>query len=73
MFCTGEGYAMALTVQGKACSCAREVRVEAHEVEAVLGHVPAPPCNAESCRWFNRHWLAASISGKLLCVCCMLW
>ena len=56
-------------LQGKARSCARDVGVNPHEVEAVLGHVP-PQVDVsrgplEAAQWFNSRWLAALLQGEL--------
>lgn len=57
-------------LQGKARSCAKEVGVEPHEVEAVLGN--APPSTRlsdgqlEAAQWFHKRWLGAQLQGRPL-------
>lgn len=54
-------------MQGKARQCAEEVRLQGHEVDAVLAHPPPllelDRAKLANAKWFNKRWLVAHFRG----------
>ncbi|KAL3162641.1 14 kDa phosphohistidine phosphatase, variant 2 [Trebouxia sp. C0009 RCD-2024] len=56
-------------LQGQARQCAEEVRLQAHEVDAVLAHPPPllqlDQAKLADARWFNKRWLIGHSKGQV--------
>ena len=60
-------------LQGRAQTCANDLGVERHEVEAVPGNVPPQVSfsdDLEAAQWFHRLWLWAQLQGACAVPCC---